>query len=251
LTEKPKLDLPSGSRNLAIGRSVTTNFPEPLFGSLDMITDGNKGIVTYPDGRLRYVDADNCHVEFSPSVPGVIGGDGHGLGPRYIQFDLQDSVAVDAVWIWPGYREHGYDVVRELVIEVSDDLNSKAKTKTIFNCDTDNSMGFGIGQDRPFATSRYGKLIQSSPIAGRFVRIWWNGSVMFPFETRIVEVEIYGRPLGSIQAIDVLEGDETARTHSYHYVFAIIIAIGLLIASALTVRLVYKSKRWAFLSGTK
>ena len=159
-SENPKFDLPLGSRNLAIGRSVTTNFPEPLFGRLEMITDGSKGVATYPDGRIRYVDADNSHVEFSPSVPGVIRGDVHGLGPRYIQFDLQESVVIDAVWIWPGYRDHGYDVVRKLVVEISDDPNFKADTKTVFNCDTDNSMGFGVGQDRPFATSRYGKVIQ-------------------------------------------------------------------------------------------
>lgn len=248
LTEKPKLDLPVGSRNLALGRSVTTNFPQPLLGCLEMITDGDKGVVTYPDGRLRFVDADNCHVEFSPSVPGVIGDDAHGLGPRYIQFDLQDSVAIDAVWIWPGYREHGYDVVRKLVVQASHDPSFTTDSTTIFNCDTSNSMGFGIGVDRPFATSRFGKLIQPASISGRFVRIWWDGSVMFPFETRIVEVEIYGRSLTSMQGIDGFDGEKAARKVSNSHVSWAIIGIAFFLASALILRGVYLRKRSTYVS---
>ena len=246
-SENPKFDLPLGSRNLAIGRSVTTNFPEPLFGRLEMITDGSKGVATYPDGRIRYVDADNCYVEFSPSVPGVTGRDVHGLGPRYIQFDLQESVVIDAVWIWPGYRDHGYDVVRKLVVEISDDPNFKADTKTVFNCDTDNSMGFGVGQDRPFATSRYGKVIQISQIAGRFARIWCNGSVMSPWETRLVEIEIYGRPIALVRRQEALRLHDSDQRRNRRYIKGL---SGLVVACTALIILVRhvrkKSKRIEF-----
>ena len=215
--EAPTLKLPSGSTNLAFRRPITTNFPAPIVGRLDMITDGNKGVVTYPDGRLRYIDADNCYVEFSPSIPSVAGEESTELGPRFVQFDFQESTCFDAIWIWAGYREHGYDVVRKLVVQISQDPNFATNTTTVFNCDTDNSLGFGLGQDRPFASSRFGKLIPIKATLGRFVRIWCNGSVMIPWETRLVEIEIYGRPVGLNQGNDAHRAHEAdqMRTHNY------------------------------------
>jgi hypothetical protein len=243
-SEAPTLKLPSGSTNLAYGRSITTNFPDPIMGQLDMITDGNKGVLTYSDGRLRYIDADNCYVEFSPSIHSMSGDEFTKLGPRFVQFDFQESNFFDAIWIWAGYRDHGYDVVRKLVIQISQDPKFATNPTTVFNCDTDNSLGFGLGSDRPFASSRFGKLIRIKPTLGRYVRIWCNGSVMFPRETRLVEIEIYGRPVGLNQRNDARRVHKADQPNAHSTLYQIYLCCGLFgTATMILVRLLRKNRK--------
>ena len=59
-------------------------------------------------------------------------------------------------------------------------------------------MGFGIGQDRRYVTSRYGKLIPVNAVNGRYIRLWSNGSTWHntlpgKAPNSWVEVEVYGR----------------------------------------------------------
>lgn len=42
-------------------------------------------------------------------------------------------------------------------------------------------------------TSPSGKLIRAGGVWGRYVRMWCNGSAIYPGQSKIVEIEVYGR----------------------------------------------------------
>jgi len=156
----------TGYLNLAAGRPVTSSDPNPLIGSLSLITDGDK---TGTEGTL---------VEL------------YHEGPQWVQLDLGSEVGIQVVWIW---HRSGMDtlVYNDVIVEVSNDPNFKDHVVQVFNNDYDNSAGRGRGTDRPYTESRYGKPIQVNGVTGCYVRCYSNGN-SWNTSSHYAEIEVFG-----------------------------------------------------------
>ncbi len=155
--QPPELKVPRGASNLATGKTVTSSAAEPIIGHLSMITDGEKG---WRDTENRpYIADDGYFVEI-------------GFGRQFVEIDLEEDSVIDAVWIWHQNPWEGFDVPRDIVVQVALDRAFSSPVTTVFNCDADNSMGLGPGSDRRYASSGFGKLIPVAGVSGRYVRLW-------------------------------------------------------------------------------
>lgn len=173
--EMPVLNIPEGCTNLALGKSVTSSDPSPILGKLEQITDGERG-----GEKGHLFSYDEYLVEFE-------------YGTQYVQVDLQEDAVIHAIWIWHPHPVEAYDVPKGVVVQIASDSEFTEGVYTVFNNNGSIHMGFGRGNDRRFATSRFGKLIYTKGIVGRFVRIWGDGSFKSN-SNRFNEVEVYGIP---------------------------------------------------------
>ncbi|MCL5278587.1 MAG: hypothetical protein M1376_01610 [Planctomycetes bacterium] len=163
---RPPFLAPVGTTNVALGKPVSSG-EEPVIGSLEAITDGDKEA------------AEGSFVELSP-------------GPQFVTIDLQERCEIDAVVVWHYHRWPRAYV--DVVVQVSDDPAFQTAVKTIFNNDTDNSLGLGAGGDLSYVETYEGKLIEGKGAQGRYVRLFSNGNTRDDLN-HYIEVEVYGRPL--------------------------------------------------------
>ena len=123
-SDKPPtpLQVPAGVMNVAAGKPVTSSVP-PFLGELRQITDGKKQ------------PSDEDAVEFKK-------------GLQWVQVDLGQSFAIHAVAMW---HDHRYvQAMHDVILQVSDVPEFKTGVTTLYNNDTDNSAGLGIGTDREY-----------------------------------------------------------------------------------------------------
>src|SRR2546423_10152152 len=123
--------VPKGTVNLALNKKVTAS-KAPFFGTLDLITDGDKEA------------KEGTTVELKP-------------GLQWVQIDLGAAERLLYVLVWHFHVEPV--VFHGVVVQVSDDPNFVNGVTTIFNNDQDNSDGLGIGRDREYFETNEGKLI--------------------------------------------------------------------------------------------
>lgn len=201
------VEMGEGVSNWALGKPVTSSV-ESLAGPLRVLTDGDK--------TVKYSMQGGHHVEFDHYC-WKTGEGAFRVGPQFVQIDVQKEVQIVGVGIWCPMPHVGYDVPRDVVVQVSGDSRFGASTTTVFNCDNDNSLGFGAGSDRRFATSRYGKLIRVGNQLGQYVRIWFDGSARNDSTSQFVEVEIYGRPAPLVHRQEALRlrDSHQGRNRSY------------------------------------
>jgi hypothetical protein len=169
---RPAFLAPSGTVNVARGKPVSSSDSEPLAGSLDLVTDGDKEAI------------DGGSVELSP-------------GPQSITIDLKESCEIYAVVLWHHHRWPR--VYHDVIVQISDDRAFKTGVRTIFNNDIDNSLGLGAGRDLFYIDTYEGKLIDAKSARGRYVRCYSNGNTHDELN-HYTEVEVYGRPVKSIQS---------------------------------------------------
>ncbi|MCB1096584.1 MAG: discoidin domain-containing protein [Verrucomicrobiae bacterium] len=161
---KPKLTMPVpvGSKNVALGKTVTSSDPEPTIGDLDFVTDGDKD-----------------------------GGDGYfvelGFDTQWVQIDLEKEFDIHAVVVWHFHKAACayYDVV----VQVSNDPEFKEAT-TIYNSDDDNSSGLGVGKDMAYIETNHGRIIDAKGTKGRYVRLYSNGNTQNDLN-HYIEVEVH------------------------------------------------------------
>jgi hypothetical protein len=168
---RPPFLAPVGTSNVALGKPVSSSDSEPVIGSLEAITDGDKEA------------AEGSFVELSP-------------GPQSVTIDLQERCEIDAVVVWHYHRWPRAYV--DVAVQVSDDPTFKTAVKTIFNNDTDDSLGLGAGRDLSYVETYEGKLIEGKGAQGRYVRLFSNGNTRDDLN-HYIEVEVYGRPLRLIK----------------------------------------------------
>lgn len=164
--KRPDFLVPVGTVNLAKGKKVTASDSDPVMGTLDLITDGDKA------------GDEGSWVELGP-------------GKQWVQIDLEKESEIFAVLIW-----HFHAQARAylgVVVQVSNDPEFKNDVATIFNNDLQNIHGFGVGQDYAYLESYEGKLIDAQGVKGRYVRLYSNGNTTNKLN-HYTEVEVFGKP---------------------------------------------------------
>jgi hypothetical protein len=168
---RPPFLAPVGTRNVALGKPVSSSDHDPVYGSLDLITDGDKEA------------DDGSFIELGPK-------------PQYVTIDLQERCEIFAIVVWHYHRLPR--VYFDVVVQVSDDRSFRSGVQTIFNNDRDNSLGLRAGTDLHYTETNEGKLIDSKGVQGRYVRLWSNGNTSDDLN-HYIEVEVYGRPIRLIK----------------------------------------------------
>jgi len=162
--QAPRLLVPKGTTNLALHKKVTSSDALPLIGTLSFVTDGKKK------------GTGGTFVELGPMK-------------QWVQIDLGKRSTVHAVYVWHYFAEaRSY---RDVLIQVADDAACTKDVHTIYNNDQDNSLHKGIGRDRPYIETYYGKLIDAKGVKGRYVRLYSSGNTANDVN-HYVEVEVFG-----------------------------------------------------------
>jgi hypothetical protein len=157
--KRPDFMVPLGTTNLAKGMKVTASDSDPVVGTLDLVTDGDK------EGD------EGSWVELAP-------------GKQWVQIDLAKEADIYAIIVWHFHSQER--VYHDMVVQVSDDPAFGKDVKTVY----DNSAA---GTDHPYIETYQGKLIDTKGVKARYVRLYSKGST----ESRLneyTEVEVYGRP---------------------------------------------------------
>ena len=156
---RPDFMVPAGTTNLAAGKPVTASDSDPVVGTLDLVTDGDKG------------GDEGSWVELGP-------------GKQWIQIDLKQEADIYAVLAWHFHSQAR--VYFDVVVQVSDDPTFSKGVTTVY----DNSSA---GKDRPYIETYQGKLIDAKGVKGRYVRLYSNGNTTNKLN-HYIEVEVFGKP---------------------------------------------------------
>ncbi|HEV2696106.1 MAG TPA: discoidin domain-containing protein [Verrucomicrobiae bacterium] len=157
--KRPDFLVPVGTVNLAKGKKVTTSSGDPVVGTLDLITDGDK------EGD------EGSWVELDP-------------GKQWVQIDLEKDADISAVMLWHYHSQQR--VYFDVVVQVSDDPKFATGVTTIF----DNSSA---GKDLAYIETYEGKLIDAKGVKGRYVRLSSKGNTTNKMN-HYIEVEVFGKP---------------------------------------------------------
>ena len=164
--KRPDFMVPLGTTNLALGKKVTTSAGDPIIGTLDLITDGDK------EGD------EGSWVELDP-------------GKQWVQIDLEKEANIYAVLVWHFHSQAR--VYFDVVVQVSDDPKFEKGVTTIFNADANNELGLGAGKDLAYIETYQGKLIDAKGVKGRYVRLYSKGNTTSKMN-HYIEVEVFGKP---------------------------------------------------------
>jgi len=163
---RPPFLAPVGTKNVALGKPVTSSDEEPVIGEISMITDGDKEA------------SDGSYVELGPFA-------------QHITIDLKGEYNIYAIVIWHYHKQPR--VYKDVVVRVADDADFTKNVKTLFNNDLHNDLGFGVGSDWNYVETAEGKLIDAKGVKARYVRCYSNGNTSNDLN-HYIEVEVYGKP---------------------------------------------------------
>jgi hypothetical protein len=164
--KRPDFMVPPGTTNIALGKKVTSSDSEPVIGTLDLVTDGDK------EGD------EGSWVELAP-------------GKQWVQIDLEKDSDIYAVLVWHYHSQAR--VYFDVEVQVSDDPTFAKGVTTIFNADANNELGLGAGKDRSYIETYEGKLIDAGGVKGRYVRLYSKGNTTNKLN-HYIEVEVFGKP---------------------------------------------------------
>jgi hypothetical protein len=164
--KRPDFMVPVGTVNLAAGKKVTSSDKEPVMGTLDLVTDGDKA------------GDEGSWVELAP-------------GKQWVQIDLEKPADIYAIMLWHYHSQAR--VYLDVVVQVSDDPEFTKDVTTIFNADAQNELGLGAGKDLAYIESYEGKLIDAKGVKARYVRLYSKGNTTNKLN-HYIEVEVFGKP---------------------------------------------------------
>ena len=146
---RPPFLAPEGTKNVALGKAVTSTDDMPIIGEIDYITDGDK-------------DADEGYfVELGPFSQNIV-------------IDLEKAYDIYAIVVWHFHKQPR--VYFDVIVQVADDKDFTKNVRTIFNNDLDNSSGQGKGEDWHYVETSEGKLIDAKGEKARYVRLFSKGN---------------------------------------------------------------------------
>ncbi len=161
----PPIQVPKGVKNVALGKPVTSSVA-PFLGDLAQVTDGKK------------TPFDDDAVEFKKGV-------------QWVQVDLGESYAVYAMAVW---HDHRYvQAMHDVILQLSNDPTFKSDVTTVYNNDTDNSAGLGVGTDREYFELEFGRVVPVKGVKARYVRGYTKGSSQSAINAW-QEIEVYALP---------------------------------------------------------
>jgi len=158
--KRPDFLVPAGTSNLAKGKKVSASDNEPVIGTLDLITDGDK------EGD------EGSWVELGP-------------GKQWVQIDLEKESDIFAVLVWHFHSQER--VYFDVIVQVANDPKFEKDVTTIFNDSTDG------GKDLAYKETYEGKLIDAKGAKGRYVRLYSKGNTTNKMN-HYIEVEVFGKP---------------------------------------------------------
>lgn len=158
---------PAGVSNVALRKLVMSSDSDPLTGNLEMITDGNKR------------ETDGTFVQLKAGVQSII-------------IDLEARHTIYAIAVWHFLKEPR--AYASVVVDVADDPDFINSVRTLYNNDSVNAAGLGVGKDMRYVETSEGKLIDAKGIEARYIRLFSSGSDKAE-TNHYVEVEVYGKPL--------------------------------------------------------
>jgi len=166
LEKAPALpQIPKAAVNVALGKTVTAS-DKPFSGMLSQLTDG------------MMEASDDQAVEFKK-------------GTQWIQVDLGAEHTIYAVAMW---HDHRYvQAFHDVIVQISNDPEFKTGVTTVFNSDTDDSSGQGIGTNREYFEQQYGRVVAVKGVKGRYVRAYTRGSNASALNAW-QELEVYAPP---------------------------------------------------------
>ena len=129
---------------------------------------------------------------------------GLATGRQWIQFDLGSNYALSGVKVWHYYGSADR-VYNDVIVQTSTSADFSSGVSTVFNNDSDNSSGLGVGTDAAYTETAAGKLISFTPRNARYVRLWSNGSNMNQWN-HYTEVEAYGNASAGAVATNLVRG---------------------------------------------
>jgi len=163
---RPAFLAPAGTKNVALGKSVTSTDDEPVIGEIELITDGDKDA------------GDGSFVELGPFT-------------QHVTVDLEKEHNIYAVVVWHFHKQPR--VYFDMIIQSSNDPDFIEGVNTHYNNDDDNSSGQGVGKDMHYVETAEGKLIDMKGIKARYVRFYSNGNTNNDLN-HYIEIEVYGKP---------------------------------------------------------
>ncbi len=164
--KRPDFMVPVGTVNLAKGKKVSSSDNDPVVGTLDLITDGDK------EGD------EGSWVELGP-------------GKQWVQIDLEKDATISAIMLWHFHSQAR--VYFDVIVQVSDDPKFEKDVTMIFNNDSANELGLGAGKDYAYIETYEGKLIDAKGVKGRYVRLYSKGNTTSKMN-HYIEVEVFGKP---------------------------------------------------------
>ena len=165
-TKAPKpIDIPKGCVNVALKKPVTSSVA-PFLGDLNQVTDGLKE------------PFDEQAVEMKK-------------GTQWIQVDLGNEFEIHAIAMW---HDHRYvQAMRDVILQISNDPEFKNGVTTLYNNDTDNSSGLGVGTDREYFELEFGRVVPVKGVKARYVRGYTKGGSLSALNCW-QEIEVYALP---------------------------------------------------------
>ena len=164
----PAFLVPKGVTNLAADKPATSSV-KPFTGEMSQITDGKKEAFDYDSVEMK-------------------------KGAQWVQVDLGASCLIYAVALW---HDHRYiQVMHDVIVQVSDDPEFKTGVTTLYNNDTDNSSGLGVGTDREYFETKFGRIVDGKGTKARYVRGYTKGGSLSALNCW-QEIEVYGLPADS------------------------------------------------------
>lgn len=167
--EKPRAPFlaPKGAKNVALNKKVTASDKRLITGELSQITDGLKEAYDEQVVEMR-------------------------RGVQWVQIDLGEVCDIYAVVLWHDHRV--LQIFRSVVVQTADDPDFVENVTTLFNNDTENAAGLGIGFDRQYFETQHGLLIPAKKgLRARYLRSYTKGSNLSAFNC-YHEIEVYGQP---------------------------------------------------------
>jgi len=163
---RPPFLAPPGTENAAFLKTVAATDDVPIIGEIEMITDGDKQAT------------DGSYVELGPFLQSVT-------------IDFQADYDIYAVLLWHYHQQAR--VYYDVIVQLADDPDFITNVRTLFNNDSDNSSGLGIGSDMHYVETAEGKLIDAKGARARYVRLYSNGNSSNELN-HYIEVEVFGKP---------------------------------------------------------
>ena len=166
-TPRPTLYVPEGTINVALNKSISATDEQPIIGTLELITDGDKEAM------------DGSYVELAPFR-------------QQITIDLEDEYEIYAVLLWHYHKQAR--VYFDVIVQLANDPDFLVDVKTVYNNDIDNSVGLGVGPDMHYVETHKGELIDAKGVTARYVRLYSSGNSANDLN-HYIEVEVYGIPV--------------------------------------------------------